>query len=133
MHDDLTIMIGNLKILALPLWLFGIFIIIHCCIVVIRRGLGTPAHLDPPKKLIVEGLYRHIRNPIYLGALLVVAGHFIWFGSLKALMYDLLFFMAFQFLILFIEEPILKNTFGVQYQEYMNRVPRWLPKWNLLM
>ena len=90
--------------------------------------LPTPAHLDPPKKLIIEGLYRYSRNPIYIGALIVVAGHFIWFGSSLTLIYDVLFFIAFQILILFIEEPILVNTFGAEYQEYANQVPRWVPK-----
>ena len=111
-----------------PLWLAGTLIIIWCSVDIIRRGRGTPAHLDPPKTLIVNGLYRHVRNPIYLGALLVQLGYILWSGSGILIIYFLLFILAFHFLIVFIEEPILQNMFGVDYDEYRKSVPRWLPK-----
>ena len=119
---------GISRYLPFPLWLLGTAIIIWCSIDMIQKGKGTPAHLDPPKKLIVNGLYRYVRNPIYLGALLVLLGYILWFGSGLIVIYFLMFLMAYQILITLIEEPILRNTFGQDYEEYCRRVPRWIPR-----
>lgn len=119
---------GSFSFLAIPLWLMGTLILIWCSVDVIQKGRGTPAHLDPPKALIVNGLYRHIRNPIYLGALTIVLGYILWCGSQFLILYFLFFFLGFHFLIVFIEEPILRNTFGAEYEEYCRNVPRWIPR-----
>jgi protein-S-isoprenylcysteine O-methyltransferase Ste14 len=119
---------GILRYLAFPLWVFGALIIIQCCIDIIRRGRGTPAFVDPPKELIIAGLYRYVRNPIYVGAMLIQVGYILWFGSALAIAYAILFFLAFNILILLIEEPILRNQFGAAYEEYCQNVPRWIPK-----
>ena len=120
--------LGIFRYLALPLWIIGTFIIIWCSIDIIRRGRGTPAHLDPPKELVITGLYRYVRNPIYLGALFVQLGYIIWFGSGMMISYFLFFIFAYHILIVFIEEPILRNTFGAAYDDYSKNVPRWLPR-----
>jgi len=120
--------LGIFRYLAFPLWLTGTLIIVWCSIDIIRKGRGTPAHLDPPKTLIVNGLYRHVRNPIYLGALLIQLGYIVWFGSPLLIVYFLLFALAFHIMIVFIEEPILRNTFGTDYDEYAKSVPRWIPR-----
>ena len=119
---------GIFRYLAFPFWLIGTLIIIWCSIDMIRKGRGTPAHLDPPKILIINGLYRHVRNPIYFGALLFQLGYIFWFGSGLMIIYFLFFTLAFHILIVFIEEPILRNTFGADYDEYCNIVPRWIPR-----
>jgi len=119
---------GYLRFLAFPFWFLGALIIIQCSIEIIRRGRGTPAHFDPPRELVIRGLYRYIRNPIYLGALLVQVGYILWFGSALAILYAVMFFLAFHFLIVVVEEPILRNTFGAEYEEYCGKVPRWIPK-----
>jgi protein-S-isoprenylcysteine O-methyltransferase Ste14 len=118
---------GIIRLLAFPLWLTGTSILIRCSIDIVSRGRGTPAHLDPPRRLIVNGFYRLVRNPIYLGALLVQLGFIAWFGSGLLIAYFIFFMIAFHLMILLIEEPILKNTFGREYEDYMNRVPRWIP------
>ena len=120
--------LGSLRIIAFPLWLTGTWVIIRCMVDIIRRGNGTPAHLDPPKALVVTGLYRHVRNPIYVGALLVQLGTIIWSGSGLLILYLLCFIVAFHVLIVFFEEPVLKNKFGAAYDKYRQDVPRWLPK-----
>ena len=127
-HSKMVFDAGIFRLLALPLWITGTFIIIRCSIDMIRRGQGTPAHLDPPKRLVINGLYRHVRNPIYLGALSVHLGTILWFGSGLLIIYCLLFVLGYYLLVLFIEEPILKSTFGREYEAYMKSVPRWLPK-----
>ena len=68
--------LGTFRYLALPFWLTGTLIIVWCSIDIIRQGHGTPTHLDPPKILIVNGLYRYVRNPIYFGAMLVLQRDF---------------------------------------------------------
>lgn len=120
--------IGVFHLGAFPLWILGTFIIIQCSVAIVHRGRGTPAHLDPPKELVIKGWYRYVRNPIYFGALLVQAGYILWFDSALSMMYAVFMFSGFHFLVL-IEEPILRNTFGSAYDEYCKKVPRWIPRW----
>lgn len=127
-HDKPVTDFAWFKYSAVLFWIIGAWIIVQCSVDIIRRGRGTPAHLDPPKSLMINGWYRHVRNPIYLGALIVQVGYIIWFGSMMAILYTLLFFLAFHFLIILVEEPILRNTFGETYEEYQKKVPRWLPR-----
>ncbi|MBL8099650.1 MAG: isoprenylcysteine carboxylmethyltransferase family protein [Anaerolineales bacterium] len=114
--------------LSIPLYIIGTLIIVWCSVDMIQKGKGTPAHLNPPKKLIVNGLYRYVRNPIYLGALLVLSGYIFWFGSGLITIYFFVFLLAYQILVTLIEEPILRNTFGKDYEEYCKKVPRWIPR-----
>ncbi len=127
-RDTAFINFGIFRYLAFPLWILGTLIIVRCCADIIRRGRGTPAHLDPPKDLVVAGWYRHVRNPIYLGALIVQFGFIFWFGSIVSILYTLFFFLTFHFLIMVVEEPILRNQFGAAYEEYCRKVPRWMPR-----
>jgi protein-S-isoprenylcysteine O-methyltransferase Ste14 len=127
-HDKQIFDTGISRFLAFPLWIVGAWIIIQCSVDIVRRGRGTPAHLDPPKQLVITGLYRRVRNPIYLGALTVLLGYTLWFGSILVMLYSLLAFLGFHFLIIFIEESILRHNFGAAYEEYVKRVPRWMPK-----
>jgi len=120
--------IGVYRYFAFPLWLTGTLIIIRCSIDIIRRGRGTPAHLDPPKELVITGLYRHVRNPIYFGAVLVHVGTILWFASALMILYTVLFIFSFHILIVLFEEPVLRHTFGAAYEEYCQRVPRWVPR-----
>lgn len=120
--------LGGLRYMAVPLWIIGAWIIIRCSVDIIRRGHGTPAHMDPPKRLIITGLYRHVRNPIYFGALLALTGHILWSGSGWVIAYFLCYVIAFHILIVVFEEPALTTIFGEEYKEYLERVPRWIPK-----
>jgi len=119
---------GMLHYIAIPLWILGAWIIVRCSRDMIHTGRGTPAHLDPPKELLIIGLYRHVRNPIYLGALLALLGHIIWSGSSLVMAYFLCYVIAFEILVLFFEEPVLRKVFGKEYAEYCKNVPRWIPR-----
>ena len=99
--------LGIFRYLAFPLWIIGTLIIIWCSIDIIRRGRGTPAHFDPPKQLVIRGPYRYVRNPIYLGTLLVQMGYILSFGSGLLIFYFLFFILAYHILIIFVEEPLL--------------------------
>lgn len=126
-RDFLIFNTGYFAFLAIPFYIIGTLIIIWCSVDMIQKGKGTPAHLDPPKKLIINGLYRYTRNPIYLGALFVLLAYVLWFGSGLMILYFLFFVLAYQILITLIEEPVLKNTFGQDYEKYCQKVPRWIP------
>jgi protein-S-isoprenylcysteine O-methyltransferase Ste14 len=92
------------------------------------RGKGTPLPLDPPKKLVVEGPYRIIRNPMYWGVGSVILGEAAVFHSVALTELAIIFAGGVVLFVLFIEEPALKRKFGAEYEEYCRRVPRWLPR-----
>ena len=129
-RDVPIINMGILQFSAIPFWIIGSLIIIHSSVDIIRRGRGTPAHLDPPKELVIDGFYRYVRNPVYFGAILVLFGYILWFASAWLILYTACAFAGFHLLIILIEEPFLKQKFGTVYKEYMKRVPRWIPRIN---
>ena len=91
-------------------------------------GRGTPAPIDPPRRLVVRGLYRYVRNPMYGGVLLVIMGEGLMRRSWQTIEYA--FAVAFMFgaLVLGLEEPLLRSQFGTAYSNYCAEVPRWLPR-----
>jgi protein-S-isoprenylcysteine O-methyltransferase Ste14 len=93
------------------------------------RGGGTPAPIDPPKKLVVVGPYRVVRNPMYWGVLFMLLGEAIVFRSRALAWLGLLLFAGAMLFVLVYEEPVLRRKFGAEYEEYCRRVPRWLPRW----
>ena len=119
---------GFLSYLAFLLWPIGTAMLIWCFWDFVQKGKGTPAPIEPPKELVVSGLYNYVRNPMYVGVLLVIIGHFLWFGYWNLLIYALLVFLAFSVFVIFYEEPTLKQNFGSAYEEYLKRVPRWFPR-----
>lgn len=119
---------GLISLLAIPLWIIGSLMILRCFWDFTFRGRGTPLPADPPKELVVTGFYRYVRNPIYVGAFLIFFAHFLWFGYWSLLMYTVLAFIGVHFFIIFYEEPTLKRKFGAAYEEYCQRVPRWIPR-----
>jgi len=119
---------GLFSYLAFPLWIIGIGMLVWCFWDFLDKGKGTPAPIDPPKELVVSGLYNYVRNPMYVGVLLVIIGHFLWFGFWSLLIYALIVFLGFSSFVIFYEEPNLKQRFGAGYDEYLKRVPRWIPR-----
>jgi protein-S-isoprenylcysteine O-methyltransferase Ste14 len=91
-------------------------------------GRGTPAPIDPPKKLIVRGLYRYTRNPMYLGVLTAILGWAILFRATILVFYAMAVGACCHLFIVFYEEPHLQRKFGKDYDEYRAQVNRWLPK-----
>lgn len=91
-------------------------------------GLGTPAPIDPPKKIVTTGLYRYIRNPMYVAVVLALIGETTLSFSLPLLEYSLAVFIMFNLFVFLYEEPHLRKTFGKHYELYCRQVPRWLPK-----
>jgi protein-S-isoprenylcysteine O-methyltransferase Ste14 len=104
---------------ALALWCIASFAMI---------GKGTPAPFDPPRKLVVQGPYRYVRNPMYLGAALALSGAAGFYRSLPLLVYVVLFLVATHVFVVSYEEPTLASLFGDDYQAYRAQVRRWLPR-----
>lgn len=92
------------------------------------KGLGTPAPIAPPTKLVVTGFYHYVRNPMYVGVTTAIFGEALLFGS-SALLWEALFVaIGFHLFVLAFEEPTLKQQFGADYETYRANVPRWLPR-----
>ncbi|HEX2696570.1 MAG TPA: isoprenylcysteine carboxylmethyltransferase family protein [Anaerolineales bacterium] len=119
---------GILAYLAFPLWAIGTLILLWCFWDFLVKGRGTPAPVDPPKELVATGFYRYVRNPMYVGVLIVILGHFLWFKTISMLVYAGMVFLAFHLFVTLYEEPHLRKTFGSAYDEYCKSVPRWIPK-----
>ena len=92
------------------------------------EGLGTPAPIAPPQKLVVTGLYRYARNPIYTAVVTVILGQALLFGDWRLHWYGALLWLFFHVWVVMIEEPTLKQTFGTEYERFRNNVPRWIPR-----
>ncbi|MGH8194274.1 MAG: methyltransferase family protein [Woeseiaceae bacterium] len=89
-------------------------------------GRGTPAPIDAPRRLVVRGLYRYSRNPMYVGVLTVICGWALLFQSLSPIIYAFVVAACFHVFVVFYEEPHLKSVFGPSYEQYSSRVGRWL-------
>ncbi|MEK7727910.1 MAG: isoprenylcysteine carboxylmethyltransferase family protein [candidate division KSB1 bacterium] len=114
--------------LALLPLLLGVGVYLWCVKDFITKGRGTPAPYDPPKQLVVHGLYRYSRNPMYLGVLLILLGEAALFYSTTLLFYAAIVFAGFHLRVLFYEEPTLQRLFGESFQQYRALVPRWFPR-----
>ncbi len=92
------------------------------------RGLGTPAPVAPPRHLVVTGLYRHVRNPMYAGLLAAILGQALLLGSPTLLGYALLVWLAVHLFVVLYEEPTLAGAFGEEYATFRAHVPRSIPR-----
>jgi protein-S-isoprenylcysteine O-methyltransferase Ste14 len=111
----------------LPL-LLGVGLYLWCAEAFTFIGKGTPAPIDAPKVLVVEGPYRWVRNPMYIAVLSVVIGEAILFRSFLLVGYALLVAGVVHLFVVFVEEPSLRRQFGASYETYLRTVSRWLPR-----
>jgi len=92
------------------------------------QGMGTPAPIAAPRHLVVTGLYRHVRNPMYVAVSLLIFGQGLLFGSVSVLELGVVVWLGFFAFVVFYEEPVLRQKFGQEYEEFCARVPRWIPR-----
>ena len=92
------------------------------------QGLGTPAPVMPPKRLVVTGFYRYVRNPMYVAVTALIAGQGLLFGSVTVLEYGAVVWAGFFLFVVAYEEPALGEQFGDEYKRYRANVRRWLPR-----
>jgi len=120
--------VGPARLLAAaPLLLTGIAIYLWCLWDFATAGRGTPAPIDPPKELVVRGLYRTVRNPMYVGVLLVIAGWLALLPSRALFAYAAVVGAFFHGFVILVEEPMLRRRFGAAYDTYSRKVRRWWP------
>jgi protein-S-isoprenylcysteine O-methyltransferase Ste14 len=118
---------GMFRYLAFPFWAVGAAAMLWCFWNFTFHGRGTPAPIDPPKELVAVGLYRYVRNPMYVAGILVLLGWVLWSPSPVIMLLPVLFFTATHLFVTLYEEPHLKRQFGASYAGYMRKVPRWIP------
>jgi len=92
------------------------------------QGLGTPAPVFPTRRLVVTGLYRYVRNPMYVAVLVTILGQSLIFGNLRLLEYCGLAWLLAHLFVLVYEEPTLRASFGSEYDTFCAEVPRWIPR-----
>jgi protein-S-isoprenylcysteine O-methyltransferase Ste14 len=92
------------------------------------EGLGTPAPVAPPERLVVGGLYRFVRNPMYVAVEAIILGQALLLGQLILFAYAAVFAVAVAAFVHFYEEPTLRRQFGAEYESYRRAVPAWRPR-----
>jgi protein-S-isoprenylcysteine O-methyltransferase Ste14 len=107
----------------------GAALALMCILTFVFVGKGTPAPFDPPRRLVVRGPYRFVRNPMYVGAGLALAGAALFYRSMPLAAYAGAFLVVMHLFVMVYEEPTLRQTFEGDYDEYCRRVGRWWPKW----
>jgi protein-S-isoprenylcysteine O-methyltransferase Ste14 len=112
-------------VIATVTGLTGLAILLHCVMGFAVYGKGTLAPIDPPKTLVVHGLYRYNRNPMYVGVLSVLLSESLFFESTGLLLYAAVAFLFFNCFVMLYEEPHLRSLFGASYEKYCSKVPRW--------
>lgn len=117
-----------LRAAGAALGLAGAAILLDCFLRFAWRGLGTPAPIAPTRQLIVTGLYRNVRNPMYVAVCALVAGQALLLGSMPLLAYAAATWAAFHLFVLLYEEPRLRRQFPGDYDRFVKAVPRWLPR-----
>lgn len=92
------------------------------------QGLGTPAPVFPTRRLVITGLYRYVRNPMYVAVVSTILGQGLVVGNLTLLEYGGLVWLLFHLFVLVYEEPTLRASFGSEYKIFCAEVPRWIPR-----
>jgi protein-S-isoprenylcysteine O-methyltransferase Ste14 len=117
-----------LRPIGLVVGALGALLCLACIVTFIVRGRGTPFPLDPPVIFVPTGPYRYVRNPMYIGGALVLAGYGLFQQSASVLLLSLGFLLIMHLFVLFLEEPGLEQRFGSSYAAYKQAVNRWLPR-----
>src|SRR5688572_5884522 len=107
--------------------LFGTIVALWCIATFAVIGRGTPAPFDPPRGLVDRGPYRFVRNPMYIGAGMALAGAALFYGSWQLAAYAAAFLVVMHLFVVLYEENALDAAFGADYERYRRQVRRWLP------
>ncbi len=119
---------GAVRYAGLIPFILGACVSLWCVKDFVVRGRGTPAPFDPPTRLVLQGPYRYVRNPMYIGLFLVLIGESVLYASVFVWLYSLFFVAGAHIFVVFYEESILRRKFGERYGQYLRSVPRWLPR-----
>lgn len=119
---------GVAQYFGLLLVVAGAAVLLRCVWDFIVVGWGTLSPVEPPRHLVVTGLYRYVRNPMYVGVFLVLLGEIVFFASPALLIYTVAWFICVNLFVLLYEEPALRGKFGQEYDDYCRSVSRWIPR-----
>jgi protein-S-isoprenylcysteine O-methyltransferase Ste14 len=116
------------KLLGGILVVAGVAVLLHAFARFVIEGIGTPAPVAPTRKLVVGGLYRHLRNPMYVAVAATIVGQAALLGRAALLLYAALFMGAVAAFVYAYEQPVLSERFGADYERYRRNVPAWWPR-----
>jgi protein-S-isoprenylcysteine O-methyltransferase Ste14 len=117
-----------LRTLGAALVLGGLAVLVNAFVGFVVEGLGTPIPVAPPDRLVVGGLYRHVRNPMYVAIFAAVIGQAMIFGDSRLLVYVAVLVIPVYAFVHWYEEPHLRRKFGADYDDYRSHVPGWWPR-----
>ena len=120
--------IAIVRIAGVIVTLIGLIWALSCVLIFARKGRGTPIPADPPRRLVVSGPYRFVRNPMAIGVGVALAGVALFYESTMFFLVVVVFMLAHHVMVRFYEEPKLRRTFGSDYVAYCERVNRWIPR-----
>ncbi|HYY82847.1 MAG TPA: isoprenylcysteine carboxylmethyltransferase family protein [Actinomycetes bacterium] len=117
-----------LRVAGVALLVAGVVVLVHAFVRFVAEGGGTPAPVAPTRRLVIGGLYRYVRNPMYLAVVATIVGQALALGQPALLGYAAVVGAAMVAFVHGYEEPTLRGQFGVQYQAYQRAVPAWWPR-----
>jgi protein-S-isoprenylcysteine O-methyltransferase Ste14 len=117
-----------MRVLGAILLVAGLIALIQAFVRFVVEGLGTPAPIAAPERLVVGGLYRYVRNPMYVAILAAIVGQALLLGQLGLLLYPAAFWLFAAAFVRWYEEPTLIRRFGADYEAYRRAVPAWWPR-----
>jgi protein-S-isoprenylcysteine O-methyltransferase Ste14 len=120
--------VGFIELGSVALAVLGAGMVVWVSLAFVTRGKGTPVPFQPPQEFVAQGLYTYVRNPMYIGALLVVFAEAAYFRSPWLVLYAAFLWLALHTFTIFLEEPDLETRFGETYRRYRERTPRWIPR-----
>jgi protein-S-isoprenylcysteine O-methyltransferase Ste14 len=115
-------------VIAVVLIVAGALVLLACAWEFAHSGRGTLSPVDAPRALVVQGLYRYVRNPMYVGGVIILAGDVLLVRSAGLLLYAVIWFAAVNAFVILYEERALRRRFGASYENYTHRVHRWVPR-----
>ena len=118
-----------LRLLGAALVVIGVGVLVQAFVQFVTEGIGTPAPVAPTARLVVGGLYRYVRNPMYLSVLAIIGGQALLLGQLVLLLYGCAVAAAFVAFVRGYEEPALHRRYGAKYDSYRRAVPGWWPRY----
>jgi protein-S-isoprenylcysteine O-methyltransferase Ste14 len=117
-----------IRLVGLVLVVVGTVVLVGAFVRFVTEGRGTPAPIAPTERLVVGGLYRYVRNPMYLAVAATIVGQALLLGRPELLLYAALFLGATAAFVYWYEEPMLLHRYGSHYETYRRAVPRWWPR-----
>jgi protein-S-isoprenylcysteine O-methyltransferase Ste14 len=117
-----------LRVVGVLLIIAGVSVLLDSFARFAIEGLGTPAPIFPTRHLVVQGLYRYVRNPMYVALIMAITGQALLFGSLHLIEYAAVVWLCTHLFVVGYEEPKLRATFGAGYEAFLAHVPRWIPR-----